>query len=129
MLTLKQINILLQNGFIDREIKAFNNAKTPTGESQKFDLDSPVWKEALKDRGTWSASLKLNGITKKEYVAVVSKFLDSLGKNKETNEFIFLREQYGKSVHKETNYKEARKNRSESLAREKVSELYKKRRW
>jgi hypothetical protein len=120
MLTLKQINILKDNGFIDYEIGLLNKAKDPAGNTQIIDLGSREWRIAIQNRAQWARDQKKGGMSRKDYETMVKKFIS--GAKDEGGMFIFLREQYGRIKIAKNDYEEARGNRARKL----VKKLYRK---
>lgn len=120
MLTLAQVDYLKSKGFINYEIRQLNSARDSNGDPQVIELHSQEWRIAIKNRADWATERKRDGMTRKEYEAMVKKFIEGKAKD-EGGIFIFLREQYGRVKVVKMDYKTARGNRAKKL----IGQLYK----
>ena len=65
-LTTQQMKQLFREGFVGREIKAYNSAKTPSGEVQRFNFNSLTFIDARRSRMAWFDDLLKRGWSEAE---------------------------------------------------------------
>ena len=66
ILTTEQMKQLFKEGFVGREVRAYNLSKTPSGEPQRFDFNSKTFVAARRSRMAWFDGLRKAGWSEAE---------------------------------------------------------------
>ena len=73
-LTTQQMKELFKEGFVGREVKAYNSAPTGTGEVQSFQFNSKTFVAARKSRMAWFDSMRDDGWSEREIRGKINEF-------------------------------------------------------
>lgn len=86
-LTSKEKYEMRKAGFLFREIKAFDNAKTPDGRSQNLNTTAQNWRDMLQSRRDWVQSMRRMKWTDDQ---IINEILDYYVRAKNRTPFDFL---------------------------------------
>ena len=79
-LTTQQMKQLFREGFVGREVKAYNLSKTPSGEIQQFQFNSQTFIAARQSRMAWFDGLLKAGWSEAEVRGKVNTYYSARGK-------------------------------------------------
>lgn len=61
-------------GFLEEEIRAFDEAVDPAGKPQKINLDTGTWRDAMRSRLAWLRNMKRVGIPDDRIAAGIRRY-------------------------------------------------------
>ena len=109
-LNIIDITRLRRVGFIEDEIDYFDRAVDPAGNPQHLDLDSKVWRNAMRSRSAWRREQRRRGVSDDRIVRAIRNYY-AMGKGR--SPFDFIRQEY-RPPRKLTDYEKARKARAKA---------------
>lgn len=95
-LTEKGKALLKRSGFIDIEIKGFDEAVKEDGSPVVINLENPMWQKALKDREKFMKNFFKGGAEYPLYQRRIMKWREQNKGTLQNPEFAFLRAEYGR---------------------------------